>query len=77
MTPEELELQYYRRLLVAMVAKTVEDLTNERKMKTKENQVAQRLNQEGALAFLRSRAFEVICDAIELPACRVRRRCLA
>ena len=77
MNPEELELQYYRRLLVAMVAKTVEDLTNERKMKTKENQVAQRLNQEGALAFMRSRAFEVICDAIELPACRVRRRCLA
>jgi hypothetical protein len=77
MTPEELELQYLRRILIAMVEYTVDDLINEREPKTKENQQAQMLNQDGALAFMRSRAFDVVCDAIDIPACRVRRRCLA
>lgn len=77
MTPEELELQYLRRILIAMVHYTVDDLTNEREPKTKENRQAKSMNHDGALAFIRSRAFDVVCDAIDIPACRVRRRCLA
>lgn len=77
MTPEELELAYIRRIMIAMVTQTVDDLMNEREMKTKCNQVAQRLNQDSALTFVRSKAFDVVCDAINIPACRVRRKCLA
>jgi hypothetical protein len=77
MTPEELELQYLRRILIGMVQYTVDDLNNEREFKTRQNQNAQRHNYESALTFIRSRAFDVVCDAIDLPACRVRRRCLA
>ena len=50
---------------------TVDDLTREREFKTRQNQNAQRHNYESA------RAFDVVCDAIDIPACRVRRKCLA
>ena len=77
MTADELELQYLRRILIGMVQYTVDDLTREREFKTRQNQNAHRNNYESALTFVRSQAFEVICDAIDLPACRVRRRCLS
>lgn len=77
MTPEELELQYYRRIMIAMVTQAVDDLTNDRQPKTRNNIMAREQNHDTALTFVRSRAFEVICDAIEIPVCRVRRKCLA
>jgi hypothetical protein len=77
MTTEELELAYYRRIMIAMVTQAVDDLTNDRQPKTQTNIMAREINHDGALTFVRSRAFEVICDAIEIPVCRVRRRCLA
>jgi hypothetical protein len=77
MNPEELELAYYRRIMIAMVTQAVDDLTNDRQPATDRTRMMLEQNHESALTFVRSRAFDVICDAIDLPACRVRRRCLA
>jgi hypothetical protein len=77
MNPEELELAYYRRIMIALVTQAVDDLTNDRQPATDRTRMMLEQNHDGALTFVRSRAFEVICDAIEIPVCRVRRRCLA
>lgn len=76
MSAEQLELQYLRRVLIGILQVTVEDLTDDRKFKTPENQRQQEYNRRDALAFIRSSAFDLVCDAVGVPACRVRTRCL-
>jgi hypothetical protein len=76
MTAEQLELAYLRRVLVGILEITIEDLTDERKFKSRDNQMNQQRNKEEALHFIRSSAFDLVCDAIGVPACRIRTKCL-
>jgi hypothetical protein len=59
MNPEELELAYYRRIMVAMVTQAVDDLTNDRQPATDRTRMMLEQNYESALTFVRSRAFEL------------------
>jgi hypothetical protein len=76
MNAERLELEYLRRVLIGIIEVTIEDLTNERKYKGKNSKNAQALNQAEALVFIRSSAFDLACDAVGVPACRIRTKCL-
>ena len=76
MSADQLELQYLRRVLIGILQVTVDDLTDERKFQTLEGQRQQQYNRRDALAFIRSSAFDLVCDAVGVPACRVRTRCL-
>ena len=76
MDAERIELAYLRRVLVGILEVTIEDMNNERKYKGKNSKNAQALNRAEALAFVRSSAFDVVCDALNSPACRARRACL-
>jgi hypothetical protein len=75
-TAEKLELDYLRRVMIGILEVTVEDLTDERKFKTASNRNAQTLNKAEALTFIRSTAFDVVCDIVGIPACRIRTKCL-
>ena len=76
MSAEQLELQYLRRILIGILQVTVEDLTDDREFKTPENRRQQDYNRRDALAFSRSSAFDLVCDAVGVPACRIRTKCL-
>jgi hypothetical protein len=73
---EKLELDYLRRVMIGILEVTVEDLTDERKFKSQSNRNTQALNKAEALAFIRSTAFDVVCDIVGIPACRIRTKCL-
>jgi hypothetical protein len=77
MSPEQLELLYFRRVLVGILEVTVEDLTNERKLIGKNSKRDQEQNKREALAFIRSSTFDLVCDAVGVPACRIRTKCLS
>lgn len=77
MSKEELELKYLRRVLIGILEITIEDLTDERKFKTQANRNDQERNKLEALTFIRSSAFDLICDAVGVPACRIRTKCLS
>ena len=76
MSAEQLELAYLRRVLVGIIQVTIEDLTDTRVFKSHGNIVNQERNRIEALAFIRSSAFDLVCDALNIPACRVRTKCL-
>jgi hypothetical protein len=73
---EKLELDYLRRVMIGILMVTIEDLTDERKLQTVSNQNEQALNKTEALTFIRSTAFDVVCDIVGVPACRIRTKCL-
>jgi hypothetical protein len=75
-TAEKLELDYLRKVMIGILEVTVEDLTDERKLQTVSNQNEQALNKAEALTFIRSSAFDVVCDIVGVPACRIRTKCL-
>lgn len=77
MRQDHLELAYLRRVLIGILQVTVEDLTDERKFKSRSNQNMQAQNKREALAFIRSSAFDLVCDAVGVPACRIRTKCLS
>jgi len=77
MSEEQLELHYLRRVLIGIIEVTVEDMLDERKLKGKNTRRDQEINKREALAFLRSSAFDLICDAVGVPACRIRTKCLS
>jgi hypothetical protein len=76
-TAEKLELEYLRRVLIGILEVTVEDMTNDRKYVSKNKKAEQIVNKREALAFIRSDAFQVVCDAVGVPACRIRTKCLS
>lgn len=76
MSAEQLELAYLRRVLIGILQVTIDDLTDTRQFKTKENQKNQEKNRTEALHFIRSAAFELVCDAVGVPACRFKTKCL-
>jgi hypothetical protein len=75
-TAEKLELDYLRKVMIGILEVTVEDLTNKRKLKTVSGRNRQALNKAEALTFIRSTAFDVVCDIVGVPACRIRTKCL-
>ena len=77
MSPEQLELAYLRRVLEEIIEITIFDMTDEREFKSKSLRKEQARNKAGALAFIRCSTFEIVCDAVGVPACRVRTKCLS
>ena len=76
MRPDHLELLYLRRVLIGILQVTVEDLTEEKTFKSKGNKMNQAKNKREALGFIRSTAFNIVCDSVGLPACRIKTKCL-
>jgi hypothetical protein len=75
-TAEKLELDYLRKVMIGILEVTVEDLTDERKFKSQSNRNDQLRNKAEALTFIRSTAFDLVCDIVGVPACRIRTKCL-
>ena len=75
-TAEKLELDYLRKVMIGILEVTVEDLTDERKFKSQSNRNDQLRNKAEALTFIRSTAFDLVCDIAGVPACRIRTKCL-
>lgn len=77
MSEEQLELHYLRRVLIGILEVTVEDMLDERVLKSKNAKMNQKINKREALDFIRSSAFDLVCDAVGVPACRIRIKCLS
>jgi hypothetical protein len=75
-TAEKLELDYLRKVMIGILMVTIEDLTNKRKLKTASGRNKQALNKAEALTFIHSTAFDLVCDIVGVPACRIRTKCL-
>lgn len=78
-TAEELhdaECQFTRALLCGMIQQAVADLQSEKVFQTKQLNEAQELDRESAIHFIRSRAFQGICDVLALPADKIKTRAL-
>ena len=52
-------------------------MLDERVLKGKNNRMNQKINKREALEFIRSSAFDLVCDAVGVPACRIRTKCLS
>lgn len=74
---DQLELAYLRRVLIGILEVTVEDMLDERVLKGKNSRMNQKINKREALEFIRSSAFDTVCDAVGVPACRIRTKCLS
>jgi hypothetical protein len=77
MSAEQLELAYLRRVLIGILEVTVEDMLDERVLKGKNSRMNQKINKREALEFIRSSAFDLVCDAVGVPSCRIRTKCLS
>ena len=75
-TAEKLELDYLRKVMIGILEVTVEDLTDDRKFKSQSNRNDQLRNKAEALTFIRSTAFDLVCDIVGVPPCRIRTKCL-
>ena len=79
MTPEELhdaECQFTRSLLCGMIQQAVADLQSEKVFLSKQLNEAQELDRESAIHFIKSKAFQGICDVLALPADKIKTRAL-
>ena len=78
-TAEELhdaECQFTRSLLCGMIQQAVADLQSEKVFLSKQLNEAQELDRESAIHFIKSRAFQGICDVLALPADKIKTRAL-
>ena len=79
MTPEELhdaECQFTRALLCGMIQQAIADLQSEKVFLSKQLNEAQELDRESAIHFIKSKAFQGICDVLALPADKIKTRAL-
>jgi hypothetical protein len=79
MTEAELhdaECQFTRSLLCGMIQQAVADLQSEKVFQSKQLNEAQELDRESAIHFIRSKAFQGICDVLALPADKIKTRAL-
>jgi len=79
MTEAELhdaECQFTRALLCGMIQQAVADLQSEKVFLSKQLNEAQELDRESAIHFIRSKAFQGICDVLALPADKIKTRAL-
>jgi len=78
-TAEELhdaECQFTRNILCGMIQQTVADLQSEKVFKSKQLNEEQELDRNSAIHFIRSKAFQGICDVLALPADKIKTRAL-
>jgi hypothetical protein len=78
-TAEELhdaECQFTRALLCGMIQQAVADLQSEKVFLSRQLNEAQELDRESAIHFIRSKAFQGICDVLALPADKIKTRAL-
>lgn len=61
---EYIDLQFTERLTKRIILQAAEDLKNETKYLRKHTQNTADTHKESALYFIRSRAFEELCDAV-------------
>jgi hypothetical protein len=79
MTAEErhdAECQFTRNLLCGMVQQAVEDLRSEKVFVSKQMNAHQEIDRDTALHFIRSKAFQGICDVLSLPADKIKTKAL-
>jgi hypothetical protein len=79
MTAEELhdaECEFTRSLLCGMIQQAVADLQSEKVFQSKQLNEAQELDRESAIHFIRSKAFQGICDVLALPADKIKTKAL-
>ena len=79
MTEAELhdaECQFTRALLCGMIQQTVADLQSEKVFLSKQLNEEQELDRNSAIHFIRSKAFQGICDVLALPADKIKTRAL-
>jgi hypothetical protein len=78
-TAEELhdaECTFTRNLLCGMIQQTVADLQSEKVFLSKQLNEHQELDRESAIHFIKSKAFQGICDVLALPADKIKTRAL-
>jgi hypothetical protein len=78
-TAEELhdaECQFTRNLLCGMIQQTVADLQSEKVFLSRQLNEHQELDRESAIHFIKSKAFQGICDVLALPADKIKTRAL-
>ena len=79
MTAEELhdaECTFTRNLLCGMIQQTVADLQSEKVFLSRQLNEHQELDRESAIHFIKSKAFQGICDVLALPADKIKTRAL-
>ena len=79
MTAEEqhdAECEFTRNLLCGMVQQAVEDLRSEKVFMSKQLNAHQEIDRDTALHFIRSKAFQGICDVLSLPADKIKTKAL-
>jgi len=70
------ECEFTRSLLCGMIQQAVADLQSEKVYMTKQLNEAQELDRESAIHFIKSKAFQGICDVLALPADKIKTRAL-
>lgn len=79
MTAEELhdaECTFTRNILCGMIQQTVTDLQSEKVFLSKQLNEAQELDRESAIHFIKSKAFQGICDVLAIPADKIKTKAL-
>jgi len=79
MTDEELhdaEIMFTRNILCGMIEQAVEDMRSEKVFLSKQLNDLQELDRDTALHFIRSKAFQGICDVLSLPADKIKTKAL-
>jgi hypothetical protein len=79
MTAEErhnAECEFTRNILCGMVQQAVEDLRSEKVFVSKQMNAHQEIDRDTALHFIRSKAFQGICDVLALPADKIKTKAL-
>jgi hypothetical protein len=78
-TAEELhdaECTFTRALLCGMIQQAVADLQSEKVFLSRQLNEHQELDRESAIHFIKSKAFQGICDVLALPADKIKTRAL-
>lgn len=70
------EIMFTRNILCGMIEQAVEDMRSEKVFLSKQLNDLQELDRDTALHFIRSRAFQGICDVLALPADKIKTKAL-
>ena len=79
MTPEEqhdAEIMFTRNILCGIIEQAVEDLRSEKVFVSKQMNAHQEIDRDTALHFIRSKAFQGICDVLSLPSDKIKTQAL-
>ena len=70
------EIMFTRNILCGMIEQAVEDMRSEKVFLSKQLNDLQELDRDTALHFIRSKAFQGICDVLALPADKIKTQAL-